>query len=44
MEDIPGVVDLALEPQSDIPTVRVGFNRATLARHGLPAGEAALTL
>ena len=44
MQDIPGVVDLALEPQSDIPTVRVGFDRAALARHGLPAGEAALTL
>ena len=44
MEGIPGVVDLALEPQSDIPTVRVGFDRAALARHGLPAGEAALTL
>ena len=44
MEDIPGVVDLALEPQSDIPTVRVGFDRAALARRGLPAGEAALTL
>ena len=44
MQDIPGVVDLAIEPQADIPTVRVGFDRAALARHGLPAGEAALTL
>ena len=44
MRDVPGVVDLALEPQADIPTVRVGFDRAALARHGLPAGEAALTL
>ena len=44
MQDIPGVVDLALEPQADIPTVRVRFDRAALARHGLPAGEAALTL
>ena len=44
MQDIPGLVDLALEPQADIPTVRVHFDRAALARHGLPAGQAALVL
>ena len=44
MQGIPGLVDLALEPQADIPTVRVRFDRAALARHGLPAGQAALTL
>ncbi len=44
MQDVPGLVDLALEPQADIPTVRVDFDRAALARHGLPAGQAALTL
>ena len=44
MQDVPGLVDLALEPQADIPTVRVEFDRAALARHGLPAGQAALTL
>ena len=44
MQGIPGLVDLALEPQADIPTVRVGFDRAALARHGLPAGQAASTL
>jgi CzcA family heavy metal efflux pump len=44
MQDIPGVVDLALEPQADIPTVRVVFDRDALARYGLPAGEAAMTL
>ena len=44
MQDIPGLVDLALEPQADIPTVRVRFDRAALARHGLPAGQAALAL
>ena len=27
---------LALEPQADIPTVRVAFDRAALGRHGLP--------
>ena len=41
---IPGLVDVALEPQADIPTVRVDFDRAGLARHGLPAGQAALAL
>ncbi|MCY3732238.1 MAG: efflux RND transporter permease subunit, partial [Rhodospirillaceae bacterium] len=44
VQGIPGLVDAALEPQADIPTVRVGFDRAALARHGLPAGQAASTL
>ena len=44
MQGIPGLVDVALEPQADIPTVRVGFDRTALARHGLPAGQAASTL
>ena len=44
VQGIPGLVDLALEPQADIPTVRVGFDRTALARHGLPAGEAASVL
>ena len=41
MQDVPGLVDLALEPQADIPTVRVDFDRSALARHGLPTGRAA---
>ena len=44
LQDIPGLVDLALEPQAEVPTVRVRFDRASLARHGLPAGQAALAL
>ena len=44
MNGTPGLVDIALEPQADIPTVRVSFNRAALARHGLPAGQAAMAL
>ncbi len=44
LQGVPGLVDVALEPQADIPTVRVGFDRAALARHGLPAGQAASTL
>ena len=44
LQGTPGLVDLALEPQADIPTVHVGFDRTALARHGLPAGQAAATL
>ncbi len=44
MQGTPGLVDVALEPQADIPTVRVDFDRAALARHGLPSGQAASTL
>ena len=44
VEGVPGLVDVALEPQTDIPTVRVDFDRALLARQGLPAGQAALAL
>ena len=44
MRGVPGLVDLALEPQADIPTVRVDFDRSALARHGLPAGQAAVRL
>lgn len=44
VQGIPGLVDVALEPQADIPTVRVGFDRTALARHGLQAGQAALAL
>ena len=44
VQGVPGLVDVALEPQADIPTVRVDFDRAALARHGLQAGQAALAL
>ena len=44
MQGTAGLVDLAVEPQADVPTVRVGFDRGALARHGLPAGEAASML
>ncbi len=38
---VPGAVDVAVEAQADIPTVRVHFDRRRLARYGLPAGAAA---
>ncbi len=44
LQGVPGLVDLSLEHQADIPTVEVGFDPAALARHGLPAGQAAATL
>ena len=44
VQDVPGLVDLSLEPQANIPVVRVRFDRTALARHGLPAGRAALAL
>jgi CzcA family heavy metal efflux pump len=39
--DVPGAVDVAVESQANIPTVRVHFDRSRLARFGLPAGAAA---
>ena len=44
MNAVPGVVDLSTEQQTDIPTIRVQFDRSALARHGLTAGEAANAL
>ncbi|MDQ3032295.1 MAG: efflux RND transporter permease subunit [Myxococcota bacterium] len=41
MQDIDGVVDLAIEQQVDIPFARVRFDRAALARHGLRVEDAA---
>tara|TARA_Y100001934_G_scaffold283286_1_gene401823 strand:+ start:276 stop:3377 length:3102 start_codon:yes stop_codon:yes gene_type:complete len=35
MENIPGVADLSLEQQRDVPTLRIRFRRDALARHGL---------
>ncbi len=35
MEDVPGVVDLTVEPQTDIPNLHVHFDRPALASHGL---------
>jgi CzcA family heavy metal efflux pump len=39
MRSVPGVVDLAREQQSDIPFLRVRFDRVALARHGLRIAE-----
>ncbi len=38
---VPGVVDLSLEQQMDIPFVRFVLNRGAIARYGLRAGDVA---
>jgi CzcA family heavy metal efflux pump len=43
-QGIEGLVDLSVEQQTDIPTVRVNFDRTALGRHGLQAGTAAEAL
>jgi Cu/Ag efflux pump CusA len=44
MSGVPGVVDLSLEQQPDIPFLTVRFDRASLARHGLRVQEVAETI
>jgi Cu/Ag efflux pump CusA len=39
MKEVPGVVDLSLEQQTDIPTIRVKVDQAAAARYGVRAGE-----
>ncbi len=39
MTKVPGVVDLSLEQQMDIPFVRFVLNRAAIAQHGLRAED-----
>lgn len=41
MEGIPGVVDLAMEQQADIPFLTIKFKRQAIARHGLQVQEVA---
>ncbi|MBI4230807.1 MAG: efflux RND transporter permease subunit [Planctomycetes bacterium] len=41
---VEGVVDLSVEPQMDIPTLRVRFDRHAIARHGLRIEEIAHAL
>jgi CzcA family heavy metal efflux pump len=44
MAEIPGVVDLQLEPQVDIPQVRVTIRRQEAARYGLAPADVAKAL
>ena len=44
VQGVEGLVDLSVEQQTDIPTVRVNFDRTALGRYGLQAGVAAEAL
>jgi CzcA family heavy metal efflux pump len=44
MTNIPGVVDLQLEPQVPIKQVQIQFDRAAAARYGLAVGDLAETI
>jgi CzcA family heavy metal efflux pump len=44
VQGIEGLVDLSVEQQTDIPTVRVNFDRTALGRYGLQSGTAAEAL
>ncbi|MCB9547030.1 MAG: efflux RND transporter permease subunit [Myxococcales bacterium] len=44
MAAVPGVVDLAVEEQANLPVATVRFDRDALARHGLTVQEVAETI
>jgi CzcA family heavy metal efflux pump len=44
MQQVPGVVDLALEAQMEVPAVTVRFDREALGRHGVRIEEIAHSL
>jgi CzcA family heavy metal efflux pump len=44
MQTVPGVVDLSVEQQADVPQLKVRFDRGAIARHGITVREVANTL
>ncbi len=44
MEAVPGVVDLSIEQQTDVPILRAHFDRNAIARHGLTVRDVAVTM
>jgi CzcA family heavy metal efflux pump len=44
MNGVPGVVDLSLEQQMDVPVVRFVLNRSAIARYGLRADDVAAAI
>ena len=41
MSEVPGVVDLSVEQQTDIPFLTIRFDRSAIARHGLRVRDVA---
>ena len=41
MQDVAGVVDLSVEQQTEVPVLKVKFDRPAIARHGLTIQEVA---
>ena len=41
---VPGVVDLSVEQQTDIPILKIHFDRAAISRHGLTIGDVSRTV
>lgn len=41
MQSVPGVADLQLEQQADVPQLRIRADRTALARYGMTAGQLA---
>jgi CzcA family heavy metal efflux pump len=39
VEDVPGVVDLAVEQQADVPQLRIYANRNAMAKYGVTPGQ-----
>jgi CzcA family heavy metal efflux pump len=44
VQNVPGVVDLSVEQQTEVPVLNVKFDRPELARHGLTIRDVARTL
>ena len=44
VEKVPGAVDISVEQQADIPFLKVRFDRATIARHGLRIEDVATAI
>lgn len=44
LEDIPGVTDIVVEPQTDVPEIHIQWDHFELGRREIPFGEADLTL
>ena len=41
METVEGIVDLSVEPQTDVPQIRIKMNREAMAQHGVKPVELA---